>query len=114
MWGKPLDVPWPAMWRPSLGKAPIPCTFQVQLIALPLRRLLHGYLDPAWRRGHRGASRSGPFGSVMPRSWASGACAGGIIVLPVKTRWTGTEYTVVDTEGDQPCGDASGMPKPRL
>jgi hypothetical protein len=34
------------------------------------------------------------------------------ILLPVKTRGPGTEYTGADTEeGGQPCTDGNGMPK---
>jgi hypothetical protein len=33
------------------------------------------------------------------------------ILLPVKTEGLGTEYTVADTEGGQPCTDGNGMPK---
>jgi hypothetical protein len=35
------------------------------------------------------------------------------IVLPVKTSGPGTEYTVADTNGGQPCTDGNGRPKPR-
>jgi hypothetical protein len=38
---------------------------------------------------------------------------GNPIVLPIKTRSPGTEYTVADAEGGQPCSDAHGRPKPR-
>jgi hypothetical protein len=34
------------------------------------------------------------------------------IVFPVKTRGTGTESTVADTAGGQPCRDANGPPTP--
>jgi hypothetical protein len=35
------------------------------------------------------------------------------IVLPVKTSGPGTEYTVADRKGGQPCTDGHGMPKPK-
>ena len=35
------------------------------------------------------------------------------IVLPIKTRAPGTEYTVADNHGGQPCTDGNGTPKPK-
>src|SRR6266545_7885962 len=37
----------------------------------------------------------------------------GDIVLPVKTSGPGTEYTVADTKGGQPCTAGNGMPQPK-
>jgi hypothetical protein len=36
-----------------------------------------------------------------------------IILLPIKPGGHGTEYTVADTKGGQPCTDGNGMPKPK-
>jgi hypothetical protein len=36
------------------------------------------------------------------------------ILLPIKPKVSGTEYTGADTKGGQPCSDASGMRKPKL
>jgi len=36
----------------------------------------------------------------------------GFILLPIKTRCPGTEYTVADLTGGQPCTDGHGMPRP--
>jgi hypothetical protein len=41
------------------------------------------------------------------------ALMGRSILLPIKTWGFGTEYTVADTEGGQPCTDGNGMPKPK-
>ena len=35
------------------------------------------------------------------------------ILLPIKTGGSGTEYTVADRKGGQPCNDGNGMPKRR-
>ena len=37
----------------------------------------------------------------------------GGILLPIKTRVPGTEYTAADTKGGQPCPDGNGRPKPK-
>lgn len=35
------------------------------------------------------------------------------ILLPIKTKGPGTAYTVADSEGGQPCKNASGTPRPK-
>ena len=35
------------------------------------------------------------------------------MLLPIKMRGLGTEYTVADTKGGQPCNAANTTPKPK-